>query len=635
MSRRLSTTALPEDARRKVGFSQLKTLKELAPYLWPPGRWDVRLRVILALASLMLAKVITVLVPFAYKHAVDALTRNGGERASLWTVPVFLVVAYGVGRILMVGFTQLRDWLFAEVSQGAVRRVADIAFRHLHRLSLRFHLERHTGALSRVIERGTRGIEVILRFALFSSFPTALEILLVLAVMLRRFDWRYALVVLITIMAYVAFTYSVTEWRTRIRREMNAADQEASGKAVDSLLNYETVKYFNNEEHEARRHDAAMARYEKMAVTTSKSLAFLNFGQAFIFSLGLTALMILAAKDVEAGRATVGDFVMVNALLIQLSIPLNFLGSVYREIKQGLIDIEAMFELLHQPPEIVDRPGAPDLEVSAGEVRFEGVHFSYDPEREILKGVSFVVPPGKKVALVGPSGAGKSTISRLLFRFYDPTKGRILIDGQDIRAVTQASVRRAIGIVPQDTVLFNDTIGYNIRYGRINASNEEMIEAAKAAQIHDFIMSLPKKYDTLVGERGLKLSGGEKQRVAIARTILKDPPILVLDEATSALDTMTEREIQRELNLVSENRSTLVIAHRLSTIADADEILVLVDGRISERGTHAALLEKGGIYARMWQRQQEADAARERLRAVAEEDGLVSGTTSDTDIRQE
>ncbi len=635
MSRRLSTTALPEDARRKVGFSQLKTLKELAPYLWPPGRWDVRLRVILALASLMLAKVITVLVPFAYKHAVDALTRNGGERASLWTVPVFLVVAYGVGRILMVGFTQLRDWLFAEVSQGAVRRVADIAFRHLHRLSLRFHLERHTGALSRVIERGTRGIEVILRFALFSSFPTALEILLVLAVMLRRFDWRYALVVLITIMAYVAFTYSVTEWRTRIRREMNAADQEASGKAVDSLLNYETVKYFNNEEHEARRHDAAMARYEKMAVTTSKSLAFLNFGQAFIFSVGLTALMILAAKDAEGGRATVGDFVMVNALLIQLSIPLNFLGSVYREIKQGLIDIEAMFELLHQPPEIVDRPGAPDLEVSAGEVRFEGVHFSYDPEREILKGVSFVVPPGKKVALVGPSGAGKSTISRLLFRFYDPTKGRILIDGQDIRAVTQASVRRAIGIVPQDTVLFNDTIGYNIRYGRINASNEEMIEAAKAAQIHDFIMSLPKKYDTLVGERGLKLSGGEKQRVAIARTILKDPPILVLDEATSALDTMTEREIQRELNLVSENRSTLVIAHRLSTIADADEILVLVDGRIAERGTHAALLEKGGIYARMWQRQQEADAARERLRAVAEEDGLVSGTTSDTDIRQE
>ena len=624
MSRRASTTALPEDARRKVGFSQLKTLKELAPYLWPPGRWDVRMRVILALASLMLAKVITVLVPFAYKYAVDALTHGGKERASLWAVPVFLVIAYGVGRILMVGFTQLRDWLFAEVSQGAVRRIADIAFRHLHKLSLRFHLERHTGALSRVIERGTRGIEVILRFALFSSFPTALEILLVLAVMLQRFDWRYALVVLITITAYVAFTYSVTEWRTRIRREMNAADQEASGKAVDSLLNYETVKYFNNEEHEARRHDAAMARYEKMAVTTSKSLAFLNFGQAFIFSLGLTALMILAAKDVEAGRASVGDFVMVNALLIQLSIPLNFLGSVYREIKQGLIDIEAMFELLHQPPEIVDRPGAPDLEVTAGEVRFEDVHFSYDPEREILKGVSFVVPPGKKVALVGPSGAGKSTISRLLFRFYDPTKGRILIDGQDIREVTQASVRRAIGIVPQDTVLFNDTIGYNIRYGRIDASDEDMIEAAKAAQIHDFVMSLPKKYDTLVGERGLKLSGGEKQRVAIARTILKDPPILVLDEATSALDTMTEREIQRELNLVSENRSTLVIAHRLSTIADADEILVLVDGRIVERGTHATLLEKGGVYARMWQRQQEADAAREKLREVAEENNFTS-----------
>jgi len=621
---RPSTTALPEDATATSGAGQLATLRRLLPWLWPRDQPMVRLRVVLAMASLVLAKAVTVMVPFSYKLAVDALSAGGGGGeggegggvSGLLAAPLFLVIAYGVGRVLMVVFAQLRDWLFAEVGQGAVRRLADISFRHLHALSLRYHLTRRTGAVSRIIERGTRGIEIILRFALFNTIPTAIEIALVLAIMASTFGWRHALVVALTIAVYVAFTYSLTEWRTRVRRQMNAADQDASGKAVDSLLNYETVKYFNTEEHEAARHDEAMRRYEKMAVMTSKSLAALNAGQALIYTTGLTIAMALTAMDVSAGRATAGDFVLVNSLLIQLSFPLNFLGSVYREIKQGLIDVEAMFRLLGQEPEVVDAPGAPELVVGRGEVRFEDVRFAYDGEREILHGVSFTVPAGRKVAIVGPSGAGKSTISRLLFRFYDPTGGRVLIDGQDISKVTQASLRRAIGIVPQDTVLFNDTIGYNIRYGRLDASHEEVVAAARMARIHDFIMSLPDGYDSLVGERGLKLSGGEKQRVAIARTILKDPPILVLDEATSALDTMTEQQIQEALERVSENRTTVVIAHRLSTIADADQILVLEAGRITERGAHGELLNKGGTYARMWARQQEADEARRKLREV-------------------
>jgi ATP-binding cassette subfamily B protein len=533
-----------------------------------------------------------------------------------------LIIAYGVGRVLMVLFTQFRDIWFTVVAQHAVRELAIRTFRHLHQLSLRFHLERRTGGLSRVIERGVNGVDTIVRMAVLNSIPTAVELLMISGLVAYYFGWIYVVVVLATVILYVWFTFAASERRIAIRRDMNDSDTEAHSKAVDSLLNYETVKYFGNEELEARRFDASMARYVKAAIRTYTSLGVLNTGQAIIFTAGTVICMLLAARDVTRGTLTIGEFVMINSILMQLYVPLNFMGMVYREIKQGLIDIETMFALLHEPAEIVDQPGAKPLRVKKGEIKFENVSFAYDPERPILKNVSFEVPAGKMVAIVGPSGAGKSTISRILFRFYDISRGKVLIDGQNIKDVTQASLRAAIGMVPQDTVLFNDTVEYNIRYGRPDASPAEVREAARLAQIHEFIVTLPQGYDALVGERGLKLSGGEKQRVAIARTILKSPPILMLDEATSALDSHTEKEIQDALELVAQNRTSLVIAHRLSTVVHADNIIVLDHGEFVEQGTHLELLAKGGLYASLWARQREADEARERLAQALEEEEL-------------
>jgi len=596
-----------------------QTLMSIAPLLWPKGRLDLRLRVVAALLALIVSKAITVYVPFLYKYAVDALSPKAGSSAVVF-VPLALLIAYGVGRVLMVAFAQIRDGIFAEVGQNAVRELALRTFRHLHALSLRFHLERRTGGLSRVIERGTKGVDFLLRFSLFNIIPTIIELVLVSVIFAYAFNIWYAVVTFTMVVIYIVFTFAITEWRTRFRREMNDLDTEANTKAVDSLLNYETVKYFGNEEHEARRFDRSMAGYEKAAVKTTTSLSWLNFGQTLIFTIGLTVLMIMAAYDIAAGVMTIGAFVMVNAYLIQLYQPLNMLGTVYREIRQALIDMETMFDLIEVPAEIVDMPNAPPLATTGGEIVFENVSFSYDKDRGILKDVSFRVPAGHTLAIVGPSGAGKSTISRILYRFYDIAQGRVLIDGQDIRNVTQASLRAAIGMVPQDTVLFNDTIRYNIRYGKPSATDAEVEAAAAHAQIGDFIASLPKGYDTMVGERGLKLSGGEKQRVAIARTILKNPPILLLDEATSALDTHTEKEIQQALKGISKNRTTLIIAHRLSTVVDADEIIVLDKGHIAERGKHDELLARNGKYAAMWNRQREADAAREKLKQTESEE---------------
>ncbi|HYB06258.1 MAG TPA: ABC transporter ATP-binding protein/permease, partial [Methyloceanibacter sp.] len=566
------------------------------------------------------AKAITLAVPIAYKAIVDLLT---GEMAGkeitaigLAASPIFLIIAYGIGRVMMVVFAQFRDVWFTVVAQHAVRELANRTFRHLHALSLRFHLERRTGGLNRVIERGVNGVDTIVRMAVLNSIPTGVELAMISGMVAFYFGWIYVLVVLVTVALYVWFTFWASDRRIAIRRDMNDSDTEAHAKAVDSLLNYETVKYFSNENHEARRFDASMARYERAAIRTYTSLGWLNTGQAVIFTLGTVICMLLAARDVAAGALTIGGFVMINAILMQLYLPLNFMGMVYREIKQGLIDIETMFALLHEPPEIVDRPCAKPLRVTKGEIKFENVSFAYDPERQILKHVSFEVPAGKMVAIVGPSGAGKSTISRILFRFYELSGGRVLIDGQNISDVTQASLRAAIGMVPQDTVLFNDTILYNIRYGRPEASDREVREAARLAQIHDFIMALPRGYDSLVGERGLKLSGGEKQRVAIARTILKAPPILMLDEATSALDSHTEKEIQDALERVARQRTSLVIAHRLSTVVHADNIIVLDHGEVVEQGTHLELLSRGGLFASLWARQREADQARERLAQV-------------------
>jgi len=605
------------------------TYRQLWPYLWPYGRPDLQNRVFLAFGLLLVAKLATMVMPFTFKWATDALVAGvGGDTTAkdvptgLFALPMLMIGLYGAIRIAMAGLTQVRDGLFAKVAMHAVRRLALQTFEHMHRLSLRFHLERKTGGLTRVLERGRGAIEELSRLMVLTLVPTVVELALVLSILAYEFDWRYSAVVFVTIAAYLGFTWKATEWRIAIRRRMNASDTDANTKAVDSLLNFETVKYFGAEVREAERYDASMATYEKASTQTYVSLAVLNAGQAVIFTLGMTVVMWLAATDILAGRTSIGGFVLVNTMLVQLAMPLNFMGMIYREIKQALIDIDDMFKILHRNPEIADRPGAAPLRIGQGVVRFDDVRFAYNPDRPILRGVSFEVPAGRTIAIVGPSGAGKSTLSRLLFRFYEPQSGRITIDGQDISAIRQDSLRAAIGMVPQDTVLFNDTIGYNIRYGRWDASEAQVREAARLAQIDRFIESLPEGYDTPVGERGLKLSGGEKQRVAIARTILKSPPILVLDEATSALDSFTEREIQDALDRISRGRTTLVIAHRLSTVVNADEIIVLDQGTIVERGDHLSLLGRDGVYAALWSRQREADEARETLKRAEAEGAL-------------
>ncbi|WP_254170431.1 ABCB family ABC transporter ATP-binding protein/permease [Roseibium polysiphoniae] len=594
----------------------------LWPYIWPAHRPDLKGRVLLAVVALVIAKVVTVFSPYFFAWSTDALTGETDNLPAFLVAPIMLVLAYNAARVLAVAFNQMRDALFARVGQHAVRQLANITFRHLHELSLRFHLARRTGGLSRVIERGVKGIEAIVRFTILNGIPTVLEFAIMAVVIWYQFGLDYLAIVALMIVAYVWFTIKASNWRIAIRREMNDSDTDANSKAIDSLLNFETVKYFGNEKMEAARFDVSMEKYEKAATKTWTSLAWLNLGQTVILGIGMAACMVLSARSVMAGTQTIGDFVLINALLMQISIPLNFIGFIYREIRQGLADIESMFDLLGVPAEIEDKADAKDLRAVEGRIVFDNVRFHYDQNRPILKGIDFEVPAGKSVAIVGPSGAGKSTISRLLFRFYDVSGGAVRIDDQDVRDVTQESVRSAIGMVPQDTVLFNDTIAYNIRYGRPDATDEEVKEAARMAQIHDFIERLPDGYQSEVGERGLKLSGGEKQRVAIARTILKAPPILILDEATSALDTHTEREIQTALDQVSKNRTTLVIAHRLSTVVNADQIIVLEAGEIAERGTHAQLMAKGGLYASMWARQREADEAEERLRAAKEADEL-------------
>ena len=603
----------------------MDTLVNLWPYMWPSDRLDLKMRVVWATVFLVISKFVLILVPYFFKWATDALN---GKLDMVGLLPTFLlgavvlVVLYNLTRIAQVGLNQLRDALFASVGQYAVRQLAYRTFVHMHQLSLRFHLERKTGGLSRIIERGTKGIETIVRFTILNSIPTLIEFLLTAAIFWWSYGFSYLAITAFTVWAYIWFTIRASDWRIGIRRAMNDSDTDANTKAIDSLLNFETVKYFGNEEMEAKRFDQSMERYEKSATQVWTSLGWLNFGQGVIFGVGTAVIMVMSALAVQSGQQTIGDFVFVNALLMQLAMPLNFIGFVYREIRQGLTDIEQMFDLLEVEAEVVDCPEATPLVIGQGAIAFKDVHFHYDPERPILKGISFEVPAGKTVAVVGPSGAGKSTISRLLYRFYDVQQGSITIDGQDVRDVTQKSLRSAIGMVPQDTVLFNDTIAYNVRYGRPGASDADIDQATEIAQNGHFIKKLPDGYGTMVGERGLKLSGGEKQRVAIARTVLKAPPILILDEATSALDTTTEHEIQSALDIVSKNRTTLVIAHRLSTVVGADEIIVLKGGEIAERGSHSDLLTQNGLYASMWNRQREATQAEEHLRQVRESDEL-------------
>ncbi len=618
MKHQKSSSFVAARARAHDRGSLTGTVRLLWPYIWPTDRVDLKLRAVLAVALMVLSKAVTVATPYALKWATNALTPNASREVpplpALLTGVIALTVLYGSMRILMSLTQQGRDALFASVAMNAVRRLAIEVFVHLHQLSLRFHLERKTGGLTRVLERGRNAIETIIRTSMLVAVPTIVEFALIVAAFLYSFDWRYVAAIAATVAAYLVYTTIATNWRIGIRRSMNESDTDANTKAIDSLLNFETVKYFGAEKREEARYDKSMARYERLSVKTYVSLAVLNAGQAVIFTIGMVLVLAMCVDGIRHHRNDVGDFVLLNAMMLQLYQPLNFMGMVYRDIKQAIVDIEMMFDILSQNPEIQDRPGASPLVVTKGAVRFENVEFSYDPERAILHGVTFEAPAGHTIAIVGPSGAGKSTISRLLFRFYEPSAGRITIDGQDIAEVTQSSLRAAIGMVPQDTVLFNDTILYNVRYGREHASDDDVRAAAEDAQIDAFIRSLPQGYGAHVGERGLKLSGGEKQRVAIARTMLKGPPILVLDEATSALDTFTEREIQAALERVSRGRTTLIIAHRLSTVVHADEILVLDKGVIAERGTHDALLARGGLYAGLWNRQREVDAAQEALR---------------------